>query len=163
MKLFNNTKDSVVKPPQDSLFGNKTKEQVQEDVNKVIGDTPAARIIKNSMFGNKKSEQPVISGPIIRQDAYSPVNNITGLTDVLNLRGIRQVYKGEDNDTILFDNFNFDIEDIPGQGQFTSLLGKSGCGKCFSENTKITIRNKKTLKIEEVTIKEFLKHFPQPM
>lgn len=81
-------------------------------------------ISKSPMFGNKE-EAPT---PIIRNDAYTPVNATTGLTDVLNLRGIRQVYHG-DKDTVLFDNFNFDIEDIPGEGQFVSLLGKSGCGK----------------------------------
>lgn len=35
------------------------------------------------------------------------------------------------------------------------LLGPSGCGKCVCDNTKITIRNKKTSEIEEITIKEF--------
>jgi NitT/TauT family transport system ATP-binding protein len=81
--------------------------------------------VKKSMFGNKEAKET----PIIRQDTYSPVNTTTGLTDVLNLKGIRQVYKGGEKDTILFDNFNFNIEDIPGEGQFVSLLGKSGCGK----------------------------------
>lgn len=49
--------------------------------------------------------------------------------DVLNLRNIRQVYKTNKSENVLFDNFNFDIKDIKGEGQFTSLLGKSGCGK----------------------------------
>lgn len=130
MKLFNNAKDPIVEAPQDSLFGNKTKEEVKEEVNQLLSDTPAARIIKNSMFGNKKVEEPpVVSDPIIRKDDYSPVNVTTGLTDVLNLRGIRQVYKGGAKDTVLFENFNFNIEDLPGEGQFVSLLGKSGCGK----------------------------------
>jgi NitT/TauT family transport system ATP-binding protein len=50
-------------------------------------------------------------------------------TDVINLKGIKQVYHSRDKDTVLFDNFNFDIKDIKGEGQFISLLGKSGCGK----------------------------------
>ena len=52
-------------------------------------------------------------------------------TDVINLRNINQVYKSKDknNDTILFNNFNFDIKDIKGMGQFVSILGISGCGK----------------------------------
>lgn len=49
--------------------------------------------------------------------------------DVLNLRNIRQVYKTKDSENVLFDNFNFDIKDIKAEGQFTSILGKSGCGK----------------------------------
>jgi NitT/TauT family transport system ATP-binding protein len=49
--------------------------------------------------------------------------------DVLNLRNIRQVYKTKKTENVLFDNLNFDIKDLKGEGQFISLLGKSGCGK----------------------------------
>lgn len=35
------------------------------------------------------------------------------------------------------------------------MLGPSGCGKCVCGNTKIRIRNKKTLEIEEITIQDF--------
>ena len=37
------------------------------------------------------------------------------------------------------------------------LAGSSGVGKCVSKNTKIKIRNKKTLEIQELTIEEFKK------
>lgn len=37
------------------------------------------------------------------------------------------------------------------------LVGSSGVGKCVSKNTKIKIRNKKTLEIQELTIEEFKK------
>jgi len=49
--------------------------------------------------------------------------------DVINLKNIRQVYKTNKTENVLFDNFNFDVKDIKGEGQFISLLGKSGCGK----------------------------------
>lgn len=49
--------------------------------------------------------------------------------DVINLRNITQVYNDVKGKNVLFDNFNFDIKDIKGEGQFVSLLGKSGCGK----------------------------------
>jgi len=78
----------------------------------------------SGMFGNKE-ESP---SSIIRNDVFTPVNPTTGLIDVLTLRGIKQIYKG-DKTTTLFDNFNFTIEDNPDGGQFISLLGKSGCGK----------------------------------
>lgn len=90
--------------------------------------------------------QPV---PLFKSDGYENV-------DVINLRGIRQVYKTNKVENILFENFNFDIKDIKGEGQFVALLGKSGCGKCLSENTLITIKNKKTGFIEDITIKDFL-------
>lgn len=49
--------------------------------------------------------------------------------DVINLRNIRQVYKTHKSENVLFNNFNFDVKDIKGEGQFISILGKSGCGK----------------------------------
>jgi NitT/TauT family transport system ATP-binding protein len=49
--------------------------------------------------------------------------------DVINLINIKQVYKTGKSESVLFENFNFNIPDIKGEGQFTSLLGKSGCGK----------------------------------
>jgi len=96
-----------------NMFGNKKVETPSQVIEQPV--------IKKSMFGNKKSE-PVITPSLFARPE-------SGLIDVLNLRGIRQVYKGGDKDTILFDNFNFNIEDLPGEGQFISLLGKSGCGK----------------------------------
>ena len=61
-------------------------------------------------------QQPVLSGE------YEE-------TDVINLRGIKQVYESKNGKNVLFDNFNLDVKDIKGEGQFISLLGKSGCGK----------------------------------
>lgn len=109
MKLFNQAKEesAVINP-------------LPQEVEKPI-------VQKVSMFGNRK-KGPVASEQILRDDSYTFVNKTTGLTDVLNLKGIKQVYPGNPP-TLLFDNFNFDIEDIPGEGQFVSLLGKSGCGK----------------------------------
>ena len=39
------------------------------------------------------------------------------------------------------------------------LLGSTGCGKCVSEDTYITIRNKQTGNIEKIKIKEFKEKF----
>jgi NitT/TauT family transport system ATP-binding protein len=109
-----------------------------QDANTVTDVKPEEPVVKKtSLFGNKiktlgddiPSMKP-ISKPhkdIIFIDG-SCVNKETGLTDVLNLKGIKQVYTGNPP-TVLFDNFNFTIEDIPDEGQFISLLGKSGCGK----------------------------------
>lgn len=55
--------------------------------------------------------------------------NSQGGIDVINLTNIRQVYKTKKSESVLFDNFNFNIKDIEGEGQFVALLGKSGCGK----------------------------------
>jgi NitT/TauT family transport system ATP-binding protein len=49
--------------------------------------------------------------------------------DVISLKGIHQVYHSKEKDTILFNDLNFTIKDIKKEGQFISLLGKSGCGK----------------------------------
>lgn len=72
---------------------------------------------------NGATEAVKVTEPTITSSKYEEV-------DVINLRNIRQVYNaGTKNENVLFDNFNFDIKDIKGEGQFISLLGKSGCGK----------------------------------
>lgn len=58
-----------------------------------------------------------------------PTDSLYEDVDVLNLKNIRQVYKTDKSENVLFDNLNFNIKDIKGEGQFISLLGKSGCGK----------------------------------
>lgn len=48
-------------------------------------------------------------------------------TDIISLSDIEQSY---DNGKIkIFDKMNFSIPDIKGHGQFTAILGQSGCGK----------------------------------
>jgi NitT/TauT family transport system ATP-binding protein len=49
--------------------------------------------------------------------------------DVINLVNIKQVYKTNKSENILFENFNFNVPDIKAEGQFTGILGQSGCGK----------------------------------
>jgi NitT/TauT family transport system ATP-binding protein len=73
----------------------------------------------------KTAVDGMIQPPVVFADneaANEPV-------DVLNIRNIRQVYKTKNSENVLFDNFNFDLKDLKGEGQFVSLLGKSGCGK----------------------------------
>lgn len=133
MKLFNSVKDTTTatnnqaivdqKIPSEfngatNMFGNKKVETPTQVVEQPV--------VKKSMFGGKKNTETVMT-PTPTPSLFA--RSESGLVDVLNLKGIRQVYKGGDKDTILFENFNFDIEDLPGQGQFVSLLGKSGCGK----------------------------------
>lgn len=45
--------------------------------------------------------------------------------DVFNFKNITQKF----GDFKLFDNFNLDIKDFKGKGQFISIMGASGCGK----------------------------------
>jgi NitT/TauT family transport system ATP-binding protein len=67
----------------------------------------------------------IANQPLIFRDN----DNENESVDVLNLRNIRQVYKTDKSENVLFESLNFDIKDIKGEGQFISLLGKSGCGK----------------------------------
>jgi ABC-type bacteriocin/lantibiotic exporter with double-glycine peptidase domain len=60
-----------------------------------------------------------------------PTDRITdnGLTDVINLVKINQVYSDSIPPNVVFKDFNLDIKDIKDQGQFITIMGKSGCGK----------------------------------
>ena len=49
--------------------------------------------------------------------------------DIINLKGINQIYSDSTPPNIVFKDFNLDIKDQPGQGQFITMMGKSGCGK----------------------------------
>ena len=109
-----------------------------QNTNTVTDVKPEEPVVKKtSLFGNKpKTLGDDISSmkPMTEESHkdqfidYQSVNKETGLIDVLNLKGIKQIYPGNPP-TVLFNDFNFTIEDIPGEGQFVSLLGKSGCGK----------------------------------
>lgn len=68
------------------------------------------------LFSNSQTEQPIISSE------YEDI-------DVINLKNINQVYKSNGKETIVFNNFNLDIKDIKKEGQFVSIMGKSGCAK----------------------------------
>lgn len=78
------------------------------------GDTPVVKSAK------RKGSQPV-------QHDKDMCSIDTELDNILQLKNITQTY---DNGKIeIFKDFNFLIEDKPGQGQFVCLLGTSGCGK----------------------------------
>lgn len=50
--------------------------------------------------------------------------------NVIELRGLTQIFdEGTDHEYPLFKDFNLEIPDFPGIGQFVSILGQSGCGK----------------------------------
>jgi NitT/TauT family transport system ATP-binding protein len=85
---------------------------------------PTEPVRKSSLFNNDKTY--VL--PINKVDPAATIFN-ENPPAVISLTGIRQVYHSDGKDTVLFDNINFEVEDFPGQGQFISILGKSGCGK----------------------------------
>lgn len=67
----------------------------------------------------------VLEAKMTRENPYAE----NEVVDVINLVNIKQVYKTRKTENVLFNNFNFNINDIKGEGQFIGLLGKSGCGK----------------------------------
>lgn len=60
-------------------------------------------------------------------DSAKVVN--TPLPDVIELRGINQWYVDNGRKSVVIENLNLLIEDVPNRGQFACLLGPSGCGK----------------------------------
>ena len=71
--------------------------------------------------GENKVESTNISHPGQSSDG--------GLTDVINLVNINQVYSEHIPPNVVFKDFNLDIKDVKEKGQFITLMGKSGCGK----------------------------------
>jgi NitT/TauT family transport system ATP-binding protein len=76
------------------------------------------------------------------QDTQAPETNLdvapdntvgnapTGdLADIINLVNINQVYSEHNPPNVVFKDFNIDIKDVKGRGQFITIMGKSGCGK----------------------------------
>lgn len=49
--------------------------------------------------------------------------------DVINLKNLNQSFDIPKGKFTLFKDFSLDIKDFSGEGQFISILGKSGCGK----------------------------------
>jgi NitT/TauT family transport system ATP-binding protein len=56
----------------------------------------------------------------------TPVAQTFADVNVIDYINITQKFE---NGRVLFDNFNYSIKDIKNEGQFLSILGKSGCGK----------------------------------
>jgi len=78
---------------------------------------------------------PNYGNPAIPESAANPGDeivqpaNAAPLTDVVELRGIEQVYGQGDKAQVVFRNFSLSIPDIPDRGQFCTIMGPSGCGK----------------------------------
>ncbi len=53
----------------------------------------------------------------------------SGGTDIINLVNINQVYSDHTPPNVVFKDFNLSIKDKKEQGQFITIMGKSGCGK----------------------------------
>jgi len=80
------------------------------------------------MFENLSNPQPK---PQVQSVQNTEPQNIVSqnLTDVFTLENINLSFDTSNGKFTLFDNFNLRIEDIPGEGQFVSILGASGSGK----------------------------------
>lgn len=65
---------------------------------------------------------PTYSAPVQKPQA-------SNMPDVFSLENINLSFQTTNGVFKLFDNFNMRIEDIPGEGQFYSILGASGSGK----------------------------------
>jgi NitT/TauT family transport system ATP-binding protein len=93
-------------------------------------------MMKRNIF--QKQDDSEIPQPVenIKETKDEPNNDtlqghssVGGLTDIINLVNINQVYSDHIPPNVVFKDFNLDVKDIPGRGQFITLMGKSGCGK----------------------------------
>ena len=62
------------------------------------------------------------------QWAYKFLNN-PAYPDIIELRGITQIYTDKGQQKVVIDDLNMLVEQIPPNGSFVVILGKSGCGK----------------------------------
>ena len=80
------------------------------------------------MFENLSNPQPKPQPqPVQNAEPQNVVKQ--NLIDVFTLENINLSFDTSNGKFTLFDNFNLRIEDIPGEGQFVSILGASGSGK----------------------------------
>lgn len=82
-------------------------------------DTEIPQPVENA--GEQKVEETA--------DSHTDHSSADGLTDIINLVNINQVYSDHTPPNVVFRDFNLDIKDVKGRGQFITLMGKSGCGK----------------------------------
>lgn len=80
---------------------------------------------------NESADNAPVSENQIESNNSAPSDQIPagGLTDIINLVNINQVYSDHTPPNVVFKDFNLDIKDIKDRGQFITLMGKSGCGK----------------------------------
>lgn len=62
------------------------------------------------------------------QWAYQFLNN-PAYPDIIELKGITQIYTDKGQQKVVIDDLNLLVEQIPPNGSFVVILGKSGCGK----------------------------------
>lgn len=101
------------------------------DVQKTI--TKTAKESMELLNYAKDAAMKVISTPI-KTESVKIESNVNEEfeyedVDVINLTNICQSFKTDNGEFKLFDNFNLDIKDFKGVGQFVSIMGASGCGK----------------------------------
>lgn len=75
----------------------------------------------------KKKSEPIPKDFILKAE-HDPTGKFQDI-NIIDLVKINQVYAQGERKSVVFSDFDLSIRDIIKQGQFTSILGKSGCGK----------------------------------
>ncbi|MFZ2151330.1 MAG: ABC transporter ATP-binding protein [Candidatus Absconditicoccaceae bacterium] len=131
--IFNKNTEEEVQPgsisPEINSEENATVvEEVQVEEKNNSSKIKQSTTSKSWFSWMKKSKQEnveLVEKPLFKRDTdtsgkYSDLN-------IIDLVNIDQSY--DNGKTVIFQDFNMSVKDIIGQGQFTSILGKSGCGK----------------------------------
>ncbi|MBP7509689.1 MAG: ABC transporter ATP-binding protein [Prolixibacteraceae bacterium] len=77
---------------------------------------------------NSQENEEIKGSEVINVTENRPVEDNSG-TDIINLVNINQIYSDHTPPNVVFKDFNLSIKDKKGQGQFITIMGKSGCGK----------------------------------
>jgi NitT/TauT family transport system ATP-binding protein len=88
-------------------------------------------------FSKKEDKKTGVFSDILKEESAdsksasdSKVGNSKyGPIHKLELKNVTQVYKEKGKENVVFKDFNLQVKDIAGGGQFTVIVGASGCGK----------------------------------
>jgi len=130
-----------------------TSSELAKNIQQAFGVKEEPRVVELSV-----EPTPVIK---VKPQLIEKLSGVQyGKTNIMDVSHITQTYNN--GKVTIFDDFTLEIKDIVDRGQFVTILGQSGCGKCFTKDSFITIRNKKTGKIENIESHELIKRLRQP-
>jgi NitT/TauT family transport system ATP-binding protein len=84
---------------------------------------------ENGVFSKILKNDTDSETPVVHEEKTHKGNSKYGEVNKVELKNVSQIYEEKGKKNVVFDNFNFEVKDIAGGGQFSVIVGASGCGK----------------------------------